>query len=114
MALARQPAAEDLLGAADRLAVAAERIDIGRVEKVDAALGGGIQDGAALRLVALKPEGHRAEAEPGNGKAGAAESVWCMAPSLAPGGLVSTNLGVMARSCGHTVQASRIVLAAVR
>ena len=52
---------------------AAQRIDVGRVEEIDAALRGRIEDGVASRLVALKPEGHRAEAEPGNAQACAAE-----------------------------------------
>jgi len=65
-ALALQPAAENLLGASGRRAVSAERINVGGIEKIDAAFRGGIKDGDAFELVALKPEIHRSEAEPGN------------------------------------------------
>src|ERR1019366_6503980 len=43
------------------------------IEEIDAALGGLVQDGVALRLVALQPGGHGAEAKPGDAQAGAAE-----------------------------------------
>src|SRR5579864_2343495 len=72
-ALALQPAADDLLGSTCRLTAAAERIDVRGVEEIDAALGSFVEDGSASLLVALKPEGHRAEAEPGHAKAGPAE-----------------------------------------
>ena len=73
VAPALQPAAHDLFGAPDRRDVAAQRIDVGRVEEIDAAVGGRVEDGVALGLVALQTEGHGAEAEAGNCEAGAAE-----------------------------------------
>ena len=42
---------------------AAERVDVGRIDEVDAALEGAIQDGERRRFVALQAEGHRAETE---------------------------------------------------
>ena len=82
-ALALQPAAENLLGASGRRAVSAERINVGGIEKIDAAFRGGIKDGDAFELVALKPEIHRSKAEPGNAQAGAAELFVVHATSLA-------------------------------
>ena len=73
VALALQPVADDLLGAARRVVAAAQRIDVGGVEEVDAAGRRGIEDGVALRHVALQAERHRAEAQPGDAQAGAAE-----------------------------------------
>ena len=67
------PATDDLLGAADGLERAAERIDVGGVEEVDAALDGAVEDGERRLLVALIAEGHRAEAERRDLQAGAAE-----------------------------------------
>ena len=46
------------------LEIAAHRVDIGRVEEVDAARRGRIEDGAAPGFIALQPEGHGPEAEP--------------------------------------------------
>ncbi|MEJ0067333.1 MAG: hypothetical protein WDM85_19615 [Caulobacteraceae bacterium] len=60
-------------GAANRVAAAAQRVDVGGVEEVDPALGGRVHDRAADGLLALQAEGHGAEAEARNGKAGAAE-----------------------------------------
>lgn len=51
----------------------AHRIDIGGVEEIDARRRGGIQDRVAARFVALTAEGHGAEAQPGDRKAGPAE-----------------------------------------
>jgi len=45
----------------------------GRVEKVDAARGGRIEDGAAPGFIALQPECHGPEAEPRYRKSAAAE-----------------------------------------
>lgn len=53
---------------------AAERIDVGGVEEVDAAFRGGVEDGVAARFVALAAEGHGAEAEAGHAQSAAAES----------------------------------------
>jgi hypothetical protein len=75
-ALALQPTAENLLGASGRRAISTERIDIGRIEKIDTAFRSRIQDGDAVLFGALKPEIHRPEAEPGNAQAGPAE--WCV------------------------------------
>ena len=60
MALAGEPVADDLLGAPDRAEVAAQGVDVGGVEEVDPAFGRGVQDGVALRRVALQAEGHGA------------------------------------------------------
>jgi hypothetical protein len=73
VAAAGQPAAQDLLGASDRLRGAAERIDVGGVEEGDAALGRVVENGARRRLVALQPEGHRAQAQARDRQPGAAE-----------------------------------------
>ena len=73
VAPALQPAAHDLFGASDGRDVAAQRIDVRGVEEIDAAVGGRVEDGVALRFVALQTEGHGAEAEAGNGEAGTAE-----------------------------------------
>ena len=69
-----EPAADDLLGAADGGPVAAERIHVGGVEEGDAALGGPIHDRDGSRFVALEPERHRPETDARNLEAGAAES----------------------------------------
>jgi hypothetical protein len=53
VAPSREPAADDLLGAADRRKISADRIDVRRVEEGDAARGGAIQNRDRRRLVAL-------------------------------------------------------------
>ena len=53
---------------------AAQRVHVGGVEEGDAAGGGAVEDGDGRGLVALQTEGHRAEAEPGDRKPGAAET----------------------------------------
>ena len=62
MALILQPSPDDLLGPTDGGEVSAQRVDVRGVEEIDSALGGGVQDGVALGLVALKTEGHGAKA----------------------------------------------------
>ena len=57
------PAADDLLGTADRVDAAAERIDVSRVEEVDAAFEGAVHDRERCRFIALQAKRHRAEAE---------------------------------------------------
>ena len=74
MALALQPLADDVLGAARRVAAAAQRVDVGGIQEVDAAGGRGIEDRMALRRIALEAEGHGPEAEPRDAQAGAAET----------------------------------------
>ena len=73
----REPAAEDLLGAADRAAAvgaaAALGIGIRGVEERDAARGGPLEDRAPGRLVALQAERHRAQAQAGDTQPGAPE-----------------------------------------
>jgi hypothetical protein len=71
--------AEDLFSPADRLAVAAQWIDIGGVDGIDAAGRGGIQDRAALRDIALQPEGHGAQAELADAQAVRPNLVLCIA-----------------------------------
>ena len=56
MALADQPIADDFLGAPHRVGAAAERIDVGGVEEVDPALGGGVHDRAADVFLALQTD----------------------------------------------------------
>ena len=73
VALALQPVADDLLGAARGVVAAAQRIDVGGVEEVDPAGRRGIHDGVALGHVALQAERHRPEAQLGNAQAGAAQ-----------------------------------------
>jgi hypothetical protein len=73
LALALQPVADDLLGATLRVVPAAQGIDVGGVEEVHAAGRRRVEDGVALRRVALQAERHGAEAEPGDAQAGAAE-----------------------------------------
>jgi hypothetical protein len=63
VALAGKPLADDLLGTARGLRCRRHRVGIGGVEKDDAALGGPVEDGKRGRLIALVPEGHRAEAD---------------------------------------------------
>ena len=73
-ALAFQPAADDLLGAPGELDAAAERIDVGDVEKIDPARSRLRHDARETVLLGLQAEGHRAEREARDGKAGAAEA----------------------------------------
>ncbi|MET3917703.1 hypothetical protein ABID97_004485 [Variovorax sp. OAS795] len=73
-ALLLQPAADDFLGAAGGFDSAAERVHVGRVEKVDAAFGGLVQDAVRHRLVGLQAECHGAERKPRHGEARAAEA----------------------------------------
>src|SRR5207248_6648808 len=68
-----QPVADDLLGPTGRIVSATQRIDVGRVEEVDAPGRRGIEDGVALRHIALQAEGHGAEAESRHAQAGPAE-----------------------------------------
>ena len=65
LALPLQPRPDDVLGQA-AAAVAARWIDVGGIEKVDASVGGDVKDGVALGDVALRAEGHRPEAKPGD------------------------------------------------
>ncbi|MNS88881.1 hypothetical protein D3C72_1228730 [compost metagenome] len=65
-----EPAAEDLLG--DALA-AHPAVDVGRVEEVDAVLERAVHDGERVRFGGLGPEVHRAQAQPADHQAGAAE-----------------------------------------
>jgi len=58
-----EPAPDDLLGAADGAEVAADGIDVGRVEKGDAAGRGPIENRDGGRLVALQAEGHGSQTE---------------------------------------------------
>jgi hypothetical protein len=65
ISLAVQPAPDDLLRAANGRESTAERIDVGRVDERDAALGRSVQNGKGHGLVTLETEGHRAETEVG-------------------------------------------------
>src|SRR5437016_12673660 len=58
-----EPAPEDLLGAADGAEVAADGVDVGRVEEGDAAGRGPIENRDGGRLVALQAEGHGSRTE---------------------------------------------------
>lgn len=69
-AVAGEPGADDLLGAA--LAGGAA-VGVGRVEEVDALVEGVVHDVVGGRLVGLGAEVHGAQAEAGDGKAGPAE-----------------------------------------
>ena len=71
----RQPAPDDLLG--DALAVLAA-VDVGGVEEVDAQLQRLVHDREAVGLARLRPEVHRAQAQPADLQAGAAEVVYCI------------------------------------
>jgi len=93
VAAALQPAAQDLLGAAGGADVPAEGIDVGRVQEVDAGLGGGVEDGPAVRLVALQAEGHGAQAELRDLQAGAAEPRVLHGVSPAVGGGFTATIG---------------------
>jgi hypothetical protein len=72
-----EPAPEDRFRPADGVEPAAERIDVRRVEERDPTGRGAIEDRARRRLVALEPERHGAEADPGDRETGTAEA--CMA-----------------------------------
>ena len=72
--LAPQPAPEYLLGDPAGTQVPAQWVRVRRVDEVDAALGGPVEDGACGALVALEPEGHRPQAQPGDLQAGPAQS----------------------------------------
>ena len=74
VALPAQPPADDLLGAADGVETASERVDVGAVEERDPGVGGGVEDRPRRVLVALEPERHRAETEARDLEAGAAEA----------------------------------------
>jgi hypothetical protein len=69
-----QPATEDLLGAPDRLEIAADGVHVGGVEEGDAAGGGAVEDRHRGGLVALQAEGHGAETEPRDRQPRAAET----------------------------------------
>ena len=69
-----EPPAEDVLGASHGVEPTAQRVDVGRVEEGDPACRGAVEDGDRCGLIALQPEGHRAEAEARDGQAGAAET----------------------------------------
>src|SRR5205807_990770 len=73
VALALEPASEDVLGRAGKVGAAAKRIDVGGVDEGDAALGGPIQDRTRGRFVDLEAESHRPEAQPRNFQTRAAE-----------------------------------------
>ncbi len=68
-----EPPAEDLLGASHGVEAAPQRVDVRGVEEGDPVGAGAIENGDGGRLVALEAEGHRAEAEAGDGEAGTAE-----------------------------------------
>ena len=70
----RQPPTHDLLGAPDGVERAAQRVDVRRVEEGDAARRRAIEDSGRRRLIALQPEGHRAETEARHAETGAAEA----------------------------------------
>src|SRR5208282_6841824 len=72
--LAVQPAPQDLLGHPAGRKLPAQRVGIGGVEEVDAALGGPVEDRPRRGLVALESEGNRAQALPGLLEAGLAKS----------------------------------------
>ena len=73
LTFAFQPAPDDLLGPADQGQISTQGIDIGGVNEIDSALGGGVQHRMALRLIALDTEGHRPETELGDAQARAAQ-----------------------------------------
>jgi hypothetical protein len=87
-----KPAADDLLGAADGVEVAAEGIDVGRVDEVDAGVVGGVEDGHRRRLVTLQAERHRAEAQLRDAKASPPER------HVVHGGDLGRLAGIVARS----------------
>ncbi len=62
-AVASEPAAEDLLGAAHQVTAAAERIDVGRIEEGDAARDRAVEDVVRRRLLRLRAEDHRPKAD---------------------------------------------------
>src|SRR5258708_1072215 len=71
---AAQPAAEDLLGDSPRGQISAQWVGVGRVEEVDTAFGGPVEDGPRGWLIALQSERHRAQAQPRDLQASAAKS----------------------------------------
>ena len=74
VALAPQPAAEDLLSQPPGTQLPAQRVGVRAIEEVDAALGGAVENGDCGWLVALQSEGHRAQAQSRYLEAGTAES----------------------------------------
>src|SRR5713101_8853642 len=74
VAPALEPPPENLLRAPHGLVGAAQRIDVGRVEKGDPARRCAIENGDRGGLVALQPERHRAETETRHLQSGAAEA----------------------------------------
>src|SRR5262249_36518682 len=82
--LALEPSADNLLGSSGCLPATAKRIYFGRIQEIDAAFGSRVEDGGALRLVALKSEGHGAETESGHAEASPAKFCVVHALSLAP------------------------------
>ena len=70
--LGLEPAPDDFLGGSD--GVCADGVDIGGVDEVDAAVGGGGHDALRLRLFGLEAEGHGAEADFGDAEAGASHA----------------------------------------
>src|SRR5262245_58689859 len=73
VALALQPAPDDFFRRPGKRGAATERIDVRRVDEVDAALCRLVKNGMRSCLFGLKPEGHGSKAKAGNGQAGAAE-----------------------------------------
>ena len=68
------PVADIGLGAPLRLRLGRDRIELGRVEEIDAAIEGEIHLGVAVGLGVLLAPGHGAEADRGNMDVGAAEA----------------------------------------
>ncbi len=87
----REPAADDLFGAALVLGPA---VDVGGVEEVDALLVGGVHDLVGVGLFGVRAEVHGAQAQAGDGQAGTAEvgELHGPPPSAAPARLSSTIL----------------------
>ena len=71
VALARQPAPDDLLGASH---LGSHGVDVGGVEEGNAGLDGGVHDLVGNRLVGLMTECRGAEAQSRNGETGGPES----------------------------------------
>jgi hypothetical protein len=74
VAAAAQPAAEDLLRAADLAQAGAERVDVGGVEERDAVLRRPVEDRDRRLLVGLQAKGHRAEADARDLQPGSAQA----------------------------------------
>src|SRR5215469_5478210 len=74
VAPAGQPPAEDLLGPANSLEIAEQRIAIRGIDERNPTLSCVIQDRAGLRLVALDAECHRTQTDPRDFQSGAPES----------------------------------------